>query len=925
MPTFSTYHGQLPEHLNPLNPSHYVLLAYWIYFRPTALKFYIYRVSPDCYWAEPEWGNLRRAWFVPGYRSLYLMTPIVALSISILVGVPIMLAIGCALATPVEFLEWMAGMVVGVAVGATFGLVTGIMSGSATGVALMISRSVTFGTAVGAAIGLTISTVLGTTNQIAHYLVISLVTGTAIGAAVGIARSVVTGLILSVMVGLVIGGTHNVLLGVAAGILFATGVLRFLFYPFHLVSALHSLFRGGRHPLEWDELVVLPLPGTQQVLAHRLQRGSTDGLCFVAAMARNPFQRWIVQRVLQTYLHNQTMPLHALYALLTNTDLDTSVFVPVTRHEWGKLPTIKRMLLGELAGQFLDPSSDSTIGLAERLVWTLTWFLLDRHETPLTQFEVMLYELLDAKIVEDNRFDLWGYHDIFASLTDYIGGLEIACSFEALAAFLSYGDLSDLPSAAGIVGGFTLDLPSIRPTVLTALEHLGQVGSEIATYRDATSRVNKLAVLARAINALDGLGEYIEAEVMDPERDILRRIIRQWRRLVSDASGKVGRAEVRGPVANPYVVANPVTGDLFVGREDVLRRLEELWAKEGQRPSVVLYGHRRMGKSSILHNLGVRFGSSTAIVDFNMQRVGLVSNTGELLFNLALALYDSLPLSSRKKLESVEPDEDGFAVRNPYIAFDRFLKQIERVRAEWRFIIAVDEFELIESMISEGKLESHLLCFWRGLIQTYPWFVMVFAGLHTLQEMTGDYWHPLYGSVATIPVSFLSHDAAWQLITQPTPDFSLDYDANGVEHIIALTNGQPYLVQLIGHGLVTRFNRQTFEEGVERERRFGLTDVEAVIGAPEFYRDGDAYFTGVWRQAETSQPPGQTAVLRMLASSEAGLSLEDLTGQSSLSDQAARDALETLKRHDVVTQRDGRWRFTVELMRHWVAQKEVGQ
>ena len=51
------------------------------------------------------------------------------------------------------------------------------------------------------------------------------------------------------------------------------------------------------------------------------------------------------------------------------------------------------------------------------------------------------------------------------------------------------------------------------------------------------------------------------------------------------------------------------------------------------------------------------------------------------------------------------------------------------------------------------SLSSHL-------IQTYPWFIVAFAGLHTLQEMTSDYWHPLFGSVTRIPVSFLSPGAS---------------------------------------------------------------------------------------------------------------------------------------------------------------------
>ena len=41
MLTFPTYRGELPQCLNPLNLRHYFLLAYWVYFRPTALKCYL--------------------------------------------------------------------------------------------------------------------------------------------------------------------------------------------------------------------------------------------------------------------------------------------------------------------------------------------------------------------------------------------------------------------------------------------------------------------------------------------------------------------------------------------------------------------------------------------------------------------------------------------------------------------------------------------------------------------------------------------------------------------------------------------------------------------------------------------------------------------------------------------------------------------
>ena len=168
-----------------------------------------------------------------------------------------------------------------------------------------------------------------------------------------------------------------------------------------------------------------------------------------------------------------------------------------------------------------------------------------------------------------------------------------------------------------------------------------------------------------------------------------------------------------------------------------------------------------------------------------------------------------------------------------------------------------------------------------------------------------------------IPVSFLSPEAAKQLITQPSPDFNLDYDQDAIAKIIQLTGSQPYLIQLIGHNLVTRFNRQTYEEGIERQRRLALADVEAVINAPEFFINGNAYFSAVWEQAKLSAPLYQTVILKAL--SEASLSLTEIVEQTNLNLNQVEAALATLASHDVVNLRDEKYFYMVELMRRWVS------
>lgn len=916
MPVFPTYHGELPQSLSLRRLRHYFLLAYWIYFRPTALKAYLYQLDPDLYRSGPEVGSFQRTWRSPAYRHLYLMIIFLALLAPGLMTLLVVVAASWLGGIPIDWVGWVAvvaGMVLSAAAGILLAVVTTVTTGN---VEFGVVIGVVVAVAVGAALGVARVAVIGLAGVAVLGLVFGVTVGVAFSLAVGVAGGVVFGLVFG-LAGMVAGD-------VVFGLAFGSGALRILFYPWQLGLAVYTAVRHrlSRHPLEWDELVVFPLLGTARAASRRLRQDQRDGLRFIADVARNPFQRWVAQRILQAHLHEQHKPLHFLYTLLSSPELDTYVFAPVGKSDWELLPTTRQLLLGELAGQLVNCSNDPINRIAERLVWSLTRLLRDRRQTPLTRFGAMLYHLLDGRVAlrEAEKLDLSRLRETYSQLRRYPGGPEIAQSFETMAAFLSYRTLADLPAASEAVSELILDNALIRPTVLTALIRLGDVGAEMAAYRDATSRVNQLAALARAIDALDDLDEYVQSAVMAPERLIVRRIIRQWRRIVSEVSREVGRAEEVGPVANPYVVGNPVSGHLFVGREDVMRRLEELWGRPGQSsPSVVLFGHRRMGKSSVLQNLGARFGARTVVVDFNMQRVGLIDSTGELLLNLALALYDSLPLAQRREL--AEPDEERFLTRNPFFAFDRFLKQIDRVRAERRFIVTVDEFELIEQMITAGRLEAVLLHFWRGLIQTYPWFLMAFAGLHTLQEMTRDYWHPLFGSVTSISVSFLGHEAARRLIVNPAPEFALDYDPEAVERVITLTHGQPYLIQLIGHALVTRFNRQTFEEGLHRERRLTLADVNAVINAPEFYRDGDAYFSGVWAQAEGVEPAGQTALLHVLAQSNDGLSLAQVEELVDLPAEQVQQALSALARHDIVQQGDGRWHFTVELMCRWVRHK----
>ena len=158
----------------------------------------------------------------------------------------------------------------------------------------------------------------------------------------------------------------------------------------------------------------------------------------------------------------------------------------------------------------------------------------------------------------------------------------------------------------------------------------------------------------------------------------------------------------------------------------------------------------------------------------------------------------------------------------------------------------------------DGKVGKEIYQFLRAKTQE-PWITVVFGGLHTLDEMSRDYAQPFYGSYQNIVVSYLAPEDAYHLITNPTPDFTVNYEPAAVERIIAATGGQPYLVQLVCRDALDHLNHELFDEHKEREVKLTLADVEAVLG-DDLFRRGTGYFDGVWTQVSEAAQQDFAAV-----------------------------------------------------------------
>lgn len=811
-------------------------------------------------------------------------------------------------------------------------LIVGVFFGIAVGVCMMVfivseSKSAIVGILISLILGLN----TGIVGSIIHYMLSNLLNnyysnltfalvfglaafGSHSGAA-NIVESFLYVFVFSFFIAIGVAFQHGILMGlITLGIALILS-WRIPLYILEIICSLLSPYTKIKHPIEWDEIIFFPLPNTQLPLVpifENLDELEHQNLIYLANLMSNNLQRWLTQKILKSYLLKNSYPLKFLYDLASKPLLKKNLTIPDIPDGWKKENLLQKILLSELVLEYVNHSSDNFNILIEKITYNLTYFLRDHTLTSINRFAELLYTIIDQEKVNQTSFYLSKYEDVYSGLDDYTGGIVIKQTFTLIAHYLNCQTLDDFTKTSISLTDYSSE-NSIRIEIIECLREFAQIKQKINTYLNSIVWSNKQSALLRIPDELKQLEHKIDTEINSPEKFLLKRIIKQWNELIIEESGKVGRCEINQEIPNPYIAGNPVTGELFFGREDIFKELNSLWNKDGQCSSVVLYGHRRMGKSSILQNLQdhLKKKENIIIVDFNLQFIGNLQNTSQFLYLLAREIYYAFDEKFPNRL--MIPQREQFEPY-PNEPFRRFLDELNRVRENHKFIVTLDEFEILENLINKNKIEKEILSFLKAIFQKYQWLIMAFAGLHTLQEMTYDYWHPLFAGVKPIKVSFLSNYSAMQLIQNPIP---ISYTEEAINHIIQLTNNQPFLIQVICQELVQKYNEFLMEG--RKISEFTLEMVESIVNNPEFFSQmsmANGYFNGVWEQAMYSSLNGQLDILRQLCHHP--LSLTEIIDLTQLDTRIVEKSLNTLQEHDVIKQENNFYYYTVELMCRWV-------
>lgn len=891
-------------------------LLFWLFFHPAAWRAHLTGIDPhlppDFCLAELKAAQLKNFAFWRLLTMLFLAWPfLLMLLIGLtlwLLGLPapsiaLGLIVGGGIALLASLAASMVGsLAVGTAVGLGTGLVTGIVAGLTLGeaatpiTAATISFDLLLGTVIGLASGLsgglaygvTIGVTGGARDLAPAYSMPRQVSGVLVGILVGLLGGLVVGrfteswlagLALGLPFGLAIAWrTANWQRGLVWGILLSaiaslsmgfafispeTGGLSAVFSILRLAALMIALFAL---PYVLAERIAGPWAGA---LAGAL--GSGSGL-FVLASTTQSLGPILLFTLAGTLL-GLTL---AWWRPVVTYPIVTAWNLALMRLDERRLPEARPSLIRWHSAFWDELQRLPLVGLDTHILLLLEY---DREEGTAVMDSLshgrQRWAAQAAQIETDAR-QLEQCRDIQA-----IGDVQRT---------LAAGELSGPASAL--------------------LRSFSRVSRDVIAAQRQESAYNQRLALNAVEDRLDGL---LRELTRSNERyaDRFRPIAAAWREVVAEANRQlVAEAELRQEIDSPYIIGVPLTEqqEIFIGRADISARIEQLLLDRRQ-PPLLLYGQRRVGKTSLLNNLGRLLPSTIIPLFVDLQGPATrASDDAGFLYNLARSITRSarqreliLPALTRENLAD-----------DPFSHFEEWLDEVEQALNGNLALLMLDEFEVLADALDKGRFdEVTVMGMVRHLIQHRSRFKLLLSGSHTLDEF--QRWAGYLINVQVVRISYLSPAETRQLVAQPVGDFALRYETAAVDRVIALTRGHPFLVQLLCAEIVALKN----EQPPAQRRLARAADVETAVSPA--LQHGSFFFADI-EQNQVDRVGRE--VLRLMAGHDEGEAtprLELVAFVPSL--MALEESLLRLQQRELIEPVDGGYAFQVEMVRRWFAER----
>jgi tetratricopeptide (TPR) repeat protein len=283
-------------------------------------------------------------------------------------------------------------------------------------------------------------------------------------------------------------------------------------------------------------------------------------------------------------------------------------------------------------------------------------------------------------------------------------------------------------------------------------------------------------------------------------------------------------------IENPYsmyVESGPVEDkEMFYGRDELIDHIAKILCEGHAAKSIILYGQKRVGKSSIRYHLKQRLEGQSNLLVLDIDNIAALINlsSNEPFFHQILwQIIDELERAIKQREKQGDllqnlalPDANSFYQHSdPLFYFQKIFRSFREAVEEntnWkgiRVVLLFDEFQYIYDLIHQDDRMQFFMKSWKALLQR-GFFSTVLVGQDVMTRFINKFANE-FGSIEKIRVSYLRTEHAKALIEKPVlliegTEVKTRYLEGAVDHILYLTAGNPYYIQIVCYHLIEHLN-----------------------------------------------------------------------------------------------------------------------
>jgi tetratricopeptide (TPR) repeat protein len=361
---------------------------------------------------------------------------------------------------------------------------------------------------------------------------------------------------------------------------------------------------------------------------------------------------------------------------------------------------------------------------------------------------------------------------------------------------------------------------------------------------------------------------------------------------------------------NPYIIGNPVSGATFLGRDDILQEVSQV-LEDHNNNAIVLVGQRRIGKTSVLHQLQAKLlnKGSCHPISFDLQYKAQWP-LERLLQNLAEKISEDL--------QQQEPDLGAL----PEKTFkEKWLPELLGKKLPLKkesLVLLFDEFDVLDDPESQQAGQAFFPYLSELLDIDRKRLNFVFVLGRNIDDMSNIVLN-LFSKVSHNKVSLLNREDTFKLIriTENERDKTLLWEKDALEEIWRLAQGHPYLTQLLCYRVWYNIHNENPEKVPPTAT---LKKVLEEVGQGRILEASSNALQWLWN----ALPAAEQIVASVLAGEGKSITeaqLQDLLRQQGIRaiTSKLRKAPASLKEWDLIELEKEGYCFRVELLRRWVA------